>query len=272
MTFYSSLESPLQVQSSDASTPNIIMIPTVLFLKGWTPGPIDHLRGRLQKEFSCDVVEPDLLMPPFSGIWCWDRNFLLMLGVCGGLLWSLVHVWRQFDSWERVAFLALIVLFGIFWIRLMVAVVTRSSIADGVEKCLKEMRRKNVVLCVGFSWGAGVLAELLTRDVPGLDTKPAFVLMAPVSAATAMAAMRPDAAFRLHPLLDHNNNNCDMVHVVHASDDPVFCPCPERWNNIPGIKSYTLQDIHVFKNAASKRALADIVTSLYRLKTRGEEP
>ncbi|CAB9498677.1 expressed unknown protein [Seminavis robusta] len=255
------LASPTNNDHFDSST----MKPTVLLLRGWTPGPVYALRNRLQTEFDCDVIEPNLLMPPFYGIWCLDTNFLLMLLVCGGLLWSLVKVWVQFESLERFTFLAILVAFGIFWIRLMVAVVARSAIADGVEKCLKEMRRRNVVLCVGFSWGAGVLTELLTKDI-GLDTRPAFVLMAPVSSATAMAAMRDDAAFRLRPL-----DNNDLVHVVHASHDPVFCPHPERWNNIPGIKAYTLSDVHIFKNASSRRALEETVTGLYRLKTEGHQ-
>ena len=114
----------------------------------------------------------------------------------------------------------------------MVAVVCRSAQKDGVEKCLREMRRKNVILCVGFSWGAGVLSELLTRDDTGLDSQPAFLLIAPVSAAAGMAAMRLDAAERLHEL---ENNN--FVHVVHASDDPIFCPHPERWEQVAGVKN-----------------------------------
>jgi hypothetical protein len=87
-----------------------------------------------------------------------------------------------------------------------------------------------------------------------------------VSAAIAMAAMRPDAALRLQLQQEAE------IHVIHASDDPIFCPCPERWNNLPGVHSYTLPDTHIFKNAASKRALAELVTALYRFQTRGEEP
>lgn len=142
----------------------------------------------------------------------------------------------------------------------MVAVVARSAIAHGVELCLKEMRRRNVVLLVGFSWGAGVLSELLTRD-SGLDTQPAFLLIAPVSSATAVAAMREDAALRLHP------SSADVVHVVHASDDPIFCPHPERWENLTHVKNHTLQDIHVFKQPSSRRTLAEITATLFRMKT-----
>jgi len=212
-------------------------------------------------------------MPPFfapcglSTWWCFDLNFGMMLLVVLGFFWALVKVWLEFESFQRFMYITALLCALLYWARLCAAVVTRSSIAAGVEKCLKEMRRKNVVLCVGFSWGAGVLSEILARDA-GLDTRPAFVLMAPVSAATAIAAMREDAAFRIHPLNSH-----DLVHVIHASDDPVFCPHPERWDAIAGIKSSTLQDSHVFSSGSSRRAIAEIVTSLYRWKTEvGEEP
>lgn len=245
--------------------------PTVLLLRGWVPGPLNFLRAKLQSEFpSCHIIEPTLLMPPFFGLhpstlWCFDVNFCLMLLVVLGFFWALMKVWLQFETFERRIYTTFLLLCLGYWIRLMAAVTARSAIADGVEKCLREMRRRNVVLCVGFSWGAGVLSELLTRD-DGLDTRPAFVLMAPVSAATAMAAMRDDAANRLFPL-DSN----DLVHVIHAADDPWFCPHPGRWDAVPGIKSCTLQDNHVFKSASSRRAIGEIVAALYRRKTEGEQ-
>lgn len=231
-------------------------------------GPIHSIRSKLQNDFSCEIVEPPLLMPPFFGLsfaslWCFDLNFCLMMLVLFLGLFCLLEVWVQFES--SVRFIYMLVLLGIigYWIRLMVAVVARSAIHDGVEKCLKEMRRNNVVLCVGFSWGAGVLSELLTREIR-LENRPAFVLIAPVSAASAIAAMRADAALRLRPLDD------DFVKVIHASDDPMFCPHPERWNAVRSIECKTLFDNHVFKNISSRRAIGEIVTALYRKKTEEE--
>ena len=125
----------------------------------------------------------------------------------------------------------------------MVAVVARSAQQDGVEKCWKEMKRRNVVLCVGFSWGAGVLSELLTRDTDtqGLDSQPAFLLLAPVSAAVSVAAMRPDATERLHlEAEEHHHYPNGRIQVVHASDDPIFCPHPERWAQVTAITNTTL--------------------------------
>ena len=208
-------------------------------------------------------------MPPFfrlswDSLWCLDFNFAWMMMVVLGFFWSFFHVWMYYEQ-RNFYLVGLLVLFAI-WVRLMVAVVARSAIHNGVEKCLKELRRRNIVLCVGFSWGAGVLSELLTREV-GLDTRPAFVLIAPVSAATALAAMRDDAAVRMRPL-DPNNTDGDLVQVIHASDDPVFCPHPERWDAVQGIQTCTLQDNHVFKNLSSRRAIGDIVTNLYRRKTQ----
>lgn len=264
---YTKLATP---PSSGQSCDPLQEIPTVLLITGWTDGPIKYLRNRLQNDLQCNIVEPRLLMPPFRGLWCFDMNFCLMCGVVLGLLWGLHKVLFQFESInnehnpaQQILYFAL--LFGVlcYWIRLMVAVVCRSAIADGVEKCLQEIRRQNqnVVLCVGFSWGAGVLAELLSRGNNGLDSQPAFLLLAPVSSAQAMAAMREDAAHRLYPL-----ENNDFVHVVHASDDSFFCPNPERWEQVPGIKNHTVHDVHVFKNASSRRTIAELLSTIFRMK------
>ena len=103
----------------------------------------------------------------------------------------------------------------------------------------------------------------MTRD-NGLDIQPAFLLIAPVSAATAMAAMREDAAQRLHAL-----DNNDFVHVVHASDDPIFCPHSDRWEQVVSVKNHTVNDVHIFKNLSSRRTLAEIMATLFRAKTDG---
>lgn len=40
-------------------------LPTVLLLKisGWTPGPINCLRSKIQTDFACEIIEPRLIMP-----------------------------------------------------------------------------------------------------------------------------------------------------------------------------------------------------------------
>lgn len=179
-------------------------------------------------------------------------------------LWKAIFELGSHDGRRAIYILALFILLC-GWIRLIVAVVVRSAIAHGVELCLREMRRRNVVLLVGFSWGAGVLSELLTRDT-GLDIQPAFLLIAPVSSVTAVAAMREDAALRVYP------TNTEFLHVVHASDDPIFCPHPHRWERLSNAKTHTLQDSHVFKQLASRRALAEIMVTLFRVKTGSIEP
>ena len=256
--------------------------PTVLLLSGWTPGPMNYLRSRLQKDIAENgvvvIVEPKLLMPPWRGFWCWDLNFIVMLGVVALLLaglWQVLVIGPNGTGEEeppsqsqKVLYASLLLGILCYWIRLMVAVVARSAQQDGVEKCLKEMKRRNVVLCVGFSWGAGVLSELLTRDKNGLDSQPAFLLMAPVSAAASMAAMRPDAAERLHLLVQEDDHDC-MVHVVHASDDPIFCPHPERWEQVVGIQNTTVVDNHTFSKRSSRQMIGDIMTAMFRAKTGG---
>lgn len=256
--------------------------PTVLFLGGWTPGPMNYLRSRLQQECCLEtaniIIEPKLLMPPWRGFWCWDLHFIVMLGVVALLLaglWQVLVV--QDDSSaepsrsrrrQQVLYASLLLGILCYWIRLMVAVVARSAQQDGVEQCWKEMKRRNVVLCVGFSWGAGVLSELLTRDNSGMDSQPDFLLMAPVSAAASMAAMRPDAAERLQLEQEEDHDNC-VVHVVHASDDPIFCPHPERWEQVAGIQNTTVVDNHTFSKRSSRQMIGDIMVAMFRAKTEG---
>lgn len=152
---YSLAETDQEENSSSTTA-----LPTVLLLRGWTDGPLSHLRSKLySNEYQCDVIEPNLLMPPWRGLWCLDCNFILMFMLCVGVFLSLCLSIRGFDGFgghgtSRISAIILLFCFLCFCIRITVAVVTRSSIAHGVDLCLKEMRRRNVVLIVGFSWGA----------------------------------------------------------------------------------------------------------------------
>ena len=267
--------------------------------------------GGGRRGINVNIVEPYLLMPPWRGFWCWDLHFILMLGVVACLLAGLWHVLfvfpattspppdddhdHQFSSKHKqhkrkqhVLYVILLLSILGYWIRLMVAVVARSAQQDGIQKCWKEMKNRNVVLCVGFSWGAGVLSELLTRDFTtdtqkkrgGLeDSYPDFLLLAPVSAAASMAAMRPDAATRLHcNLLEQQQQSdsdcccCCRVHVIHASDDPIFCPYPERWEQVTGISNTTLIDNHTFSKRSSRQMIGDIMMAMLSAKTHGNNP
>lgn len=123
--------------------------PAVLVVGGWSPGPLLYLSSTLQSHV---VIQPRRLpMPPFPGEWCCHPSVVLSAIVLGVFVWlscrsDMPTVWR---------IVAAIVSLGT--IRILVAVVLRSSIAIAANSCLEAIRPYdgNVVL-IGFSWGGAV--------------------------------------------------------------------------------------------------------------------
>jgi len=68
----------------------------------------------------------------------------------------------------------------------MAAVAVRTSLEKGCLICLREMRKHNVTVIVGFSWPGAVLAELLVQGHVGMieDDQPAALLIAPIKRTT----------------------------------------------------------------------------------------
>lgn len=149
------------------------------------------------------------------------------------------------------------------WIRLMAAVAVRSSLQKGVELCRNEFLKHHVTVAVGFSWGAAVLAELLTTCLPDDDDVPAMLLIAPTTAAVAGVGLMEDAVFRI----SHHTFPDGLIHVVHATHDRMFCPHPERWEAIESVAYTMLPDSHIFNDRSNKRVLADIMISMLQMKT-----
>jgi hypothetical protein len=199
-------------------------------------------------------------MPPFHGTWWWNKNFIAMTIGLVGIFFAgyqiMVHVASRYGGTVTILCSLALVAAIVAWIRLLATVAVRSSIQQGVVICLQHIHDYNVVAIVGFSWGGAVLAELLVQGVVGYnETQPAALLIAPATALVASIAMRKDAAFRVEAV-QH------LVHVVHATDDRHACPHPERWEHVGGVKYTLLQDIHIFRERASKRALSEIMMQL----------
>jgi len=106
--------------------------PTILVVGGWSPGPLIYLSSILA---SYKIVQPEYLpMPPIPGSWCYHPMVLLMFLVCGLLLWfscqkDVKLVWKLLSIVGTVAM-----------IRVLVAVVVRTSIETAVNSCLEVMR------------------------------------------------------------------------------------------------------------------------------------
>jgi len=253
------------------STPGDLLLrteePAVLFLEGWSPGPLSYLIKVLQDvDAPYRILQPTRLqMPPFVGYWWWNRCVMAMLLGLLGIIWLGVRGMARIASHHggtaiTMYSLALLVVM-MAWIRLLVCVVVRTSIQQGVDICLEQIKEHNVVAIVGFSWGGAVCAELLVQGhTGGNTTQPGALMIAPATAVVAAMALQPDAALRCEPLQP-------MIHVVHATHDRIVCPHPERWESIPGVEFTMLQDVHVFREHASKRALADILIQLIHQHT-----
>jgi hypothetical protein len=240
--------------------------PTVLLLEGWSMGPLVYLRKSLKdSKTKYKILRPALPMPPFLGTWWWDRNFIAMaiglLGICWSGYQLMTRVSTYYGGTARILCALCILISVVGWIRLMAVVAVRTSIRKGVAICLRNMHEHNIVAIVAFSWGGAILAELIVEGQVGYHaTQPAALLIAPATAKVAKVGMREDAALRIDPV-QHS-----MIHVVHATNDRLVCPHPERWQHADGVEYTMLSDIHVFQEQASKRALKEILFRLLEQK------
>ena len=116
------------------------------------------------------------------------------------------------------------------------------------------MREGDADVIVGFSWGGGVLAEMIHRGI----WKGPSLLLAPTSDAMASIAMS-----RLPSV---SMESCErLVKVVHASHDG-FCPASQRQHFIDcGADCKLLQDGHTFDRRESVREIARILQDLIDL-------
>ena len=206
---------------------------------------------------------------------------------------------RSVVFWQLCGAWVLILLVTGVWLRVTVAYAVHSSIQYNVQMCGTLIANHDVALVVGFSWGGAVAAELLAQqqaqgahttgnntsattisthrivdshslipasvqeeeDVNNKMCGISFVLLAPTTAVVArLDVFQPvDAALRVAAARRRGVGAAAVVAVVHATQDPVFCPHAERWRGRPGIEFTTLRDNHVFLRSSSERALKEIV-------------
>ena len=129
----------------------------VIFVGGWSPGPLSHLQRFARNQQHIAIVElKNLPMPPLPGSWCYDPYVLAMIALLLICCWVVSHINFQ-ELWAIL--ILYIILFGNFivWLRYFASVVVRSAVRKGVEICWHELRRhQGKVVMVGFSWGGAV--------------------------------------------------------------------------------------------------------------------
>ena len=188
--------------------------------------------------------------------------------------------------------LVLFLLLAFLWIRLTFALTVRSAIRKGVFLCQKAVRQQNVAVIVGFSWGGAVVAEYLAREGAFMDSlssegvpSPSVLMIAPTTAAVSVVGFETDAALRVRTIMEQQFRGMatkshlqpqvsSRIHVVHATSDRLFCPHPERWQELVelsprGYFAYdVLADSHVLLRPSNLRRLTDILISLLQLKMK----
>ena len=203
--------------------------PIVLVLSGWSDGPLDELRLRCHH---IDFVTVTIPTPPVGAAWL--RNpYVAALVVLAGLTGSACELAAAVfpSSVGRAVKLGVVVL-TLALARYLVARLVRFAITRGVEEAKLHIARHRPDAIVGFSWGGGVVWELISQ---GAWAGPAL-LLAPTVCALAKVAMKPPP----WPTLP------DGVHVdVVTPEFDSFCPKSQaNLFSACGCHCYTVADHH----------------------------
>ena len=133
----------------------------VIFVGGWSPGPLHYLQSLLrrstnQQQHPCTVVDvtKSIPMPPIPGAgWCCDIVVLPVMVSIVPLVWIVNHILLG-HAWLRTLLSLVLIL---MWLRLLSVVAVRCSIRRGIQICQEEVHRdESPVVLVGFSWGGAV--------------------------------------------------------------------------------------------------------------------
>lgn len=230
--------------------------PNVLILGGWSPGPLLYLKRNFFGR--CVFLEPEIPMPPVGISWCFDVGILLLVVVAVLAIWACIALAGYVNSrgWLVVSRLSVIVT-ALFLSRLCVAAVVRGSISKGVNIASKVIREQNVNVVIGFSWGGGVVTEMLKLGLVGGTQQPTVMLIAPTNALMASFALRKDPSLTIRLTDDRTQR----VHVFHGSEDETFCPHSERWE-LTGATFHLVYDNHVFCRRESVHELSHVLAAL----------
>lgn len=190
------LTQPLHHQAA-AQEESSSSVPCILFLEGWSPGPFLYLQRALKQQWQVRdvddddrtssssrmtsrsnsrpssgirILQPRLDMPPMTCTWCCNVRFAIMM-----LVWFL-YLWAARRMLQRAPvaavyyqYLILLTLMGLVLMRAIVSEVIRMSIRYNLElvQGLLSKHKNNIVLVVGFSWGAAMGAELVAQGILG---------------------------------------------------------------------------------------------------------
>lgn len=220
----------------------------VLILGGWSPGPLDLLKLRLN---SVEFREPSIPMPPAGFRWCANPCWGLLLAypvfalaVLPGLLPEEAAERFGVPAWVAPV---LAVLVSLVVARCLIAGVVWFAVKDSCRIASREIAsfEPHALLC--FSWGGAVACWLLAR-APAAGWRGPSLLLAP----TVRAVVRVGWPLMSFPRFSSSGG----THVFHADDDG-FCPASQidDFRN-RGCEVHVCNDDHILSNRRSVEAIA----------------
>lgn len=237
---------------------------TVLILGGWSPGPLNFLKRNVHGR--CAFIEPKIPMPPMGCSWCFDAGIATLAVMIALAIWACIALADHIDSRPWLAIARLVILVACLILsRLCVAAIVRGAIVKGVKIASRCMRHQNVAVVIGFSWGGGIVAEMLRLGLVGGPDQPAVLLIAPTTALMASSAMRKDATLTIRI----PDDMARRVHVFHGTEDESFCPHSDRWESA-GVTFHLVHDNHLFCRRESVNELSDVLATL--IQTHSSPP
>lgn len=161
---------------------------------GWSPGPLQSIVSQLVNS-GHRITEPSYLYfhtPPVGCAWCLNP-FLIFLVL---IVWFVIpYLWHKIINQNNativIAFQIFMLIIGsLIVFRIIVAALVRFSIYVCKKNAITLIKKYNVKLIIGFSWGGGIVSWMLedffnNKYSPSLPWKGHTVMLAPTI--TAMA-------------------------------------------------------------------------------------
>ena len=238
----------------------------VLFISGWTPGPLTQLEEFLLARGHTVEWVP-VPMPPMGCSWMMNPFLPVIALIAGGAVMALrtllaarVGIPLAAEGVGVVETIAIALILG----RLAVAGLVRTAITQGVARARARMATcDDVAFVVGFSWGGAVVHWLLAAHPDLQDDAaaaavhpappPALILAAPVLTLSSICRLKEP------PALPAPRRGGSGVTAVLATDDG-FCahPATARVYEAAGCEVIVTADDHVLQRQSSLRAIVTV--------------
>ena len=235
----------------------------VLLLPGWSQGPLSVLRYAFP---DVNFVTLDIPTPPAGTLWMRNRYFFCLLAfLCG----CAVGVEKIVRDRPHLALLLVGALGFVFFVRLLVYNIVRRAVKDSMRAVLRAAAEKEpveeVAAIVGFSWGGGVLWQMLCEDATAkaLAEVPALLLAPTIQANIRCSGQR-------HPPPREKEVDFSNVHIVSGRNDP-FCPASQEEliakQSKGGAHYHTVDDDHLLCSSGSRRLYCGILQQFLKTST-----